>query len=176
MERSGSLAATAQGRNQWIGPMLILSLVLLVLGLTLPALSVGNFLIRKDYSLLQAVWAFWQAGNYFLFAVVGAFSVLVPAAKTLLCAYVWFAVPREHPHAIKLVRLLASLSKWSMLDVFIIAITVLVLEGSLISRADIHLGLIAFAAAVLLSTFGLRRMAALIAAERQQAAGQSRKF
>jgi paraquat-inducible protein A len=162
MERTGSLAMTVQGRDQWIGPMLILSLVLLALGLTLPALSVGNFLIRKDYSLLQAVWAFWQAGNYFLFLIVGAFSVLVPAAKTLLCTYVWFAVPCEHPQAIRLVRLLASLSKWSMLDVFIIAITVLVLEGSLISRADIHLGLIAFAAAVLFSTVGLRRMATLI--------------
>lgn len=178
MERSGSLAATAQGRDQWIGPILILSLVLLALGLSLPALSVGNFLVRKDYSLLQAVWAFWTKGNHFLFVVVGAFSVLIPAFKTLLCTYVWFAVPRHHPHAVRLVQLLATLSKWSMLDVFIIALTVLVLEGSLISAADVHVGLIAFAAAVLLSTIGLKRMAALIAGQTadQSRANQSRKF
>lgn len=165
MERSGSLAATAQGRDQWIGPILILSLVLLALGLSLPALSVGNFLVRKDYSLLQAVWAFWARGNYMLFVVVGAFSVLIPTLKTLLCAYVWFAVPSRHRHAVHLVQWLAALSKWSMLDVFIIALTVLVLEGSLISSADVHVGLIAFAAAVLLSTIGLKRMAALIASQ-----------
>jgi paraquat-inducible protein A len=163
MERKGSLAATARGRDQWIGPMLILSLILLAVGLALPALSVGNFLFRKDYSILQGVWAFWKAGKYFLFVVVGAFSVLLPAAKTLLCAFVWFAVPRAHPRAAKLVRLLAAISKWSMLDVFIIAITVLVLEGSLLSSADVHVGVIAFAAAVLLSTVAVKRMAALVA-------------
>lgn len=173
MERSGSLSATVQGRDQWIGPMLLLSLVLLALGLTLPALSIGNIFVRRDYSLLQAVWAFWTGGNYFLFVVVGAFSVLVPAAKTLLCTIIWFAVPRDHGRALRLVSLLASLSKWSMLDVFIIAITVMMLEGSLISRADVHVGIIAFAAAVLLSTVATRRMAALIG---PQAADQSRKF
>ena len=57
MERKGSLAATARGRDQWIGPMLILSLVLLAVGLALPALSVGNFLFRKDYSI-------WREAGY----------------------------------------------------------------------------------------------------------------
>jgi paraquat-inducible protein A len=163
MERKGSLAATVQGRDQWIGPMLILALALLAVGLALPALSVGNFLFRKDYSILEGVWAFWEAGKYFLFLVIGVFSVLLPATKTLLCAVIWFAVPRHHPRAARLVRLLAAISKWSMLDVFIIAITVLVLEGSLLSSADVHVGVIAFAAAVLLSTIALKRMAALMA-------------
>lgn len=167
MERKGSLAATVRGRDEWIGPMLILSLVLLAAGFMLPALSIGNVLFRKNYSILQGVWAFWLAGKYFLFVAVGAFSVLLPAAKILLCAYVWFAVPRDNPQAAKLVRLLAGLSKWSMLDVFIIALTVLVMEGSLIGTADVHVGIIAFACAVLLSTVGLQRMAALVESDRR---------
>lgn len=162
MGRAGSPAATATGRDRLIGPMLILSLVLLAVGLMLPALSVGTFLFRRDYSILQGVWAFWKAGNYFLFVIVGLFSVVLPAVKTLLCAYVWYGVPRADGRAAKLVGVLAALSKWSMLDVFIIAITVLVMEGSLLSSADIHVGLAAFAAAVLLSTIGLKRMAALM--------------
>lgn len=166
MERRGSLAATVKGRDEWIGPLLILSLVLLALGLALPALSFGNFLFRRDYSILQGVWSFWQSGKYFLFVAVGAFSVLLPAAKILLCAAIWFAVPREDPRAVKLMALLALVSKWSMLDVFIIALTVMVMEGSLIGTADIRFGIVAFAAAVLLSTFGLQRMAALVSAGR----------
>lgn len=162
MGRTGSPAATATGRDRLIGPMLVLSLALLTAGLALPALSLGTFLFRRDYSILQAVWSFWKAGNFFLFVIVGLFSVVLPAAKTLLCAYVWYGVPRVHARAAKLVRVLAALSKWSMLDVFIIAITVLVMEGSLLTSADIHVGLFSFAAAVLLSTIGLRRMAALI--------------
>ena len=163
MERQGSLAATVAGRDQWIGPLLILSLVLLAAGLALPALSVGNILYRSHYSILQGTWAFWQSGKYFLFVAVGAFSVLLPSAKILLCAFVWFAVPRGDANAAKLVRLLCLVSKWSMLDVFIIALTVLVLEGSLIGSADIHIGIVAFASAVLLSTLGLQRIAALMA-------------
>lgn len=163
MGRQGSLAATAAGGDRLVGPVLILSLVLLAAGLALPALSVGNFFFRKDYSILQGVWSFWKAGNYLLFVVVGLFSVLLPTIKTLLCTYVWFAVPRADPGAGRLVAVLAGISKWSMLDVFIIALTVLLMEGSLLTSADVHVGIVAFAAAVLLSTIGLQRMAALMA-------------
>ena len=162
MERQGSLSATVKGRDAWIGPLLILSLVLLALGLAMPALSFGNILFRRDYSILQGVWSFWHSGKYFLFVAVGVFSVLLPTAKILLCAAIWFAVPRQDDRVVKLVALLALVSKWSMLDVFIIALTVLVMEGSLIGSADIRFGLIAFAGAVLLSTFALQRMAALV--------------
>jgi paraquat-inducible protein A len=162
MGLTDSLATTATGRDRLFGPMLILSLLLLAAGLMLPALSIGNFLFRKDYSILQGVWSFWKAGNYFLFVIVGLFSVVLPVLKTLLGAYVWFAVPRGDARAAKLVGFVAALSKWSMLDVFIIALTVLVIDGSLLTSADIHIGIIAFAAAVLLSTIGLKRMAVLM--------------
>jgi paraquat-inducible protein A len=172
MGLEGSLAAMAQGRDRLIGPMLILSLILLVAGLILPALSVGSFLFRKDYSILQAVWAFWQGGSYFLFVIVGLFSVVLPGLKTLLCAYVWYGVARDNARAAKLVARLAALSKWSMLDVFIIALTVLAMEGSLFSSADVHVGIAAFAAAVLLSTIGIKRMAALMGENRARAAAK----
>lgn len=158
-----SLAAVAAGRDRLIGPLLILSLALLAAGLALPALSIGNFLVRKDYSILQGVWAFYKAGDYFLFIVVGVFSVVLPTIKTLLSSYVWFAVPRGGRRAERIVRILAGISKWSMLDVFIIAVTMLVIEGSLLTSADVHAGIFTFAAAVLLSTVAIRRMAQLMA-------------
>lgn len=170
MGLADSLATVATGRDRLIGPMLILSLVLLAAGLMLPALSVGNFLFRRDYSILLGIWSFWKAGNYFLFVIVGLFSVVLPVLKTLLGAYVWFAVPRGNARAAKLVGIVAALSKWSMLDVFIIALTVLVMEGSLLTSADIRIGLVAFAAAVLLSTIGLKSMAVLMGETRGRTA------
>ena len=53
--------------------------------------------------------------------------------------------------AARLTGALAGLSKWSMLDVFVIARVVLVVDGQLLSSADGHVGVIAFAASVVAS-------------------------
>ncbi|NBP72227.1 MAG: hypothetical protein EBU57_03380 [Alphaproteobacteria bacterium] len=48
-----------------------------------------------------------------------------------------------------------------MLDVFIIALIVLVADGRLLSSADIQIGAVAFSAAVLVSTWATRRLSLL---------------
>ena len=53
------------------------------------------------------------------------------------------------------------LSKWSMLDVFIIALIVLVADGRLLSSADIQIGAIVFSGAVLVSTWATKRLSEL---------------
>ena len=68
---------------------------------------------------------------------------------------------RDSAAARRLLAWLSVVSKWSMLDVFIIAVTVLVVDGQLLTSADIHAGIIFFAAAVLLSTFSVRQLSAL---------------
>ena len=59
-----------------------------------------------------------------------------------------------------LLRTVAAISKWSMLDVFIVALLVVALEGSLLTTADIHVGIVLFAAAVVTSTIGTHRLVA----------------
>lgn len=145
------------------GPLFALSLALLVVGLFLPAISVRVLLGWTEYSILRGVWSFFTAGNYGLFVLVGAFSVVFPLAKTLIGLYVWYAVRPASRRAARLVGVLASLSKWSMLDVFIIAVTVMVIDGSVLTAAEIHAGIFVFAAAVLLSTWAMRRLSATAA-------------
>ena len=53
---------------------------------------------------------------------------------------------------------MAALSKWSMLDVFVVAVIVVMLEGSLLSDADARPGLFLFAASVVLSTLAVQRL------------------
>ena len=55
--------------------------------------------------------------------------------------------------------LLAAVSKWSMLDVFIIALAVLVVEGNLLAAADIRFGFVLFTLSVLMSTYAIQRLA-----------------
>lgn len=125
---------------------------MLALGLALPSLHLVSLgLFAQEYSLLSAILAFWQKQHYSLFALLLCFTVVFPLAK--IAAGLWLFY-RASPNPQKLrgwVGLLSTLSKWSMLDVFIIAVLVLALEGSLITAASLGVGIALFAGSVLLS-------------------------
>lgn len=161
-KRNTTLAASARGSDRLVGFWLLAAAVLLGAGLFLPAVTLRQFYVfEKQYSLAEGVFSFAEAGDWFLFVVVFAFSILFPIAKILVCLALWFVVPSDAPITGKLSGWLATVSKWSMLDVFIIALMVLLVDGHLLSSADIHAGVVAFTAAVLLSTYAARRIGAL---------------
>jgi paraquat-inducible protein A len=159
-----TLAARSAGADRLVGVWLVLAAALLAAGLFLPAVTVRKlFVLSREYSLSEAVFAFLDAGEVFLFAVTFAFTIAFPVAKVAVCLALWFVVRGGSASAARLVRILAGLSKWSMLDVFIIALVVLVVDGQLLSSADVHAGVIAFTAAVVLSTYAVRRISVLLA-------------
>ena len=73
----------------------------------------------------------------------------------------WFFLDATGSYARPVLGWLAMLSKWSMLDVFIIALIVLVADGRLLSSADIQIGAIVFSGAVLVSTWATKRLSEL---------------
>ena len=156
-----TLAAQSRGADRLVGIWLMLAAGLLAAGLFLPAVSVHRFFLTKEYSLAEDVFGFLASGDWFLFLVTFVFSILFPVGKIAVCLTLWFFVRRDHPVTARLSGWLSALSKWSMLDVFIIALVVLLLNGQLLSSADVHSGVIAFTAAVLLSTYAARRINAL---------------
>lgn len=155
---SATLATLSRGADRLVGAWLVLAGGLLAAGLFLPAISVRRLFLTEEYSLAEGVFAFLAAGDWFLFLITFAFSILFPVGKIAVCLALWFFVRRDHPLTARLSGWLSALSKWSMLDVFIIALVVLLLNGRLLSSADVHYGVIAFTAAVLLSTYAARRI------------------
>lgn len=156
------LARTAQGRDRLTGPALLLSLPLLVAGLALPSLHFTNlWVIEAEYSLWRAIWAFYEKRHFSLFALLLAFTVVAPLAKSLFGLWLFYLADAATARSHRLVHTLSALSKWSMLDVFIVAILVLALEGSLLTATDLGLGLAMFAAAVVLSGWAYGRLARL---------------
>lgn len=139
------------------------SLVLLAAGLVVPAITIHRFVFVREYSLLESILAFARSGQYFLFAVTFLFSIVLPVAKIGICLVLW---QRRDDCGTGTRRLLAALSvasKWSMLDVFVIALVVVVVDGSLLSSADVRAGTVLFTSAVLLSMFATHRLSAVIA-------------
>jgi len=147
-------------KRDWISGILLISAApLLVVGLWMPVISVRSMLVfHQEFSLLDGVIAFLRGGDYFLFAVVGLFTVLLPALKIGTALMVW-TLGLTHGWAPRLVSLFEKISRWSMLDVLVVALTILFLEGSLVTRADIGLGIVLFGGAVILSTIATHRLA-----------------
>lgn len=157
-----SLASQSTGADRLVGPALLLSLPLLLAGLILPSLHFQNlWVLNQDYSLWSAAWTFWEKQHYSLFAVLFAFTVVLPIAKVLLGLWVFYGADAANLPARRWLQPLSALAKWSMLDVFIVAVVILALEGSLLTAASLGLGIALFAAAVVLSGWGYGRLARL---------------
>lgn len=157
----GPLSRRAAGFDRLLGPLLVVSLAALILGLLLPAITIRSLGFARDYSLLDSVVAFLDDGDWFLFLVVLLFTMLFPLVKIGTGLALWYTLDGSHETARRALRVLGALSKWSMLDVFVIALVVLVADGRLLTSADIGVGAIVFSAAVLLSTWLIWRLARL---------------
>ena len=93
------------------------------------------------YSIVGAVFAFLDGGRYVLFAIVFFFSLAFPSAKILIALWAWVLAGRDQDRMRRVMALFAAVSKWSMLDVFIIALTVLVaIRSVLLATAVDHAG------------------------------------
>lgn len=125
----------------------------------MPAVSVTSFvLFGKTYSIVDGVLAFWSDGRYGLFVLVFLFSVVLPLGKVAVGIWAWLAAADPGSLPDRLLRAAAWISRWSMLDVCIVALLVVALEGSLLTTADIHAGLVLFAAGVVVSTVATHRL------------------
>jgi len=159
---SQPLRQAAAGADRLVGPGLLLCLPLLAAGLVLPSLYFQNlWVLNQTYSLWGAAWTFWDKGHYSLFAVLFGFTVVLPLAKVLLGLWVFYGADAAGLPAKRWLHPLSAMAKWSMLDVFIVAVMILALEGSLVTAASLGLGIALFAAAVVLSGWAYGRLARL---------------
>ncbi|NWG47351.1 MAG: paraquat-inducible protein A [Alphaproteobacteria bacterium] len=142
--------------------LLVLALAALLAGLVLPALSVKTFWVFADHiAILQGIMTFFREGQAFLGALILVLSVVFPIGKILFgLIAIWLFRP-ESALFRGVLGLLSILARWSMTDVFLLALVVLVLDGQIVTAADLRLGAAAFATGVVLSSLGIWRLESL---------------
>jgi paraquat-inducible protein A len=141
--------------------------VTLAVGLHLPVVTLRTGLARDSYSVLGGIADLARSGEVLLALIVLAFSVVFPIAKLGALALVLFRpVPAER--RAQLVRTLEALGRWSMLDVFVVAILIGAVHLGILSQAYAERGVYVFAAGILLSMFATRSVQRLLSAERQR--------
>ena len=133
-------------------PVLILvSIALLAAGLSLPILIVKQLWIFKNtFSILTGIQALWVEKYYLLAIVIAAFSIVFPIIKLASLILIWF-LPLSKELRQRILTWLEILGKWSMLDVFVVAVTIVVVKLGVIASAQPQTGLYCFALAIITS-------------------------
>ena len=141
------------GRRGWlIVAMLVCAFGLYFAGLFRPFTEVTKLWIFQDeVSVIGGMVSLWEAGEFFLFAILFVFTVTFPAVKILALLAIWLVPGLTRESAQSMFRFVSNLGKWSMLDVFVVAILVLLLRSGSIAEIAIRDGVFLFTSSVLLT-------------------------
>ena len=157
-----SIAAQVKGPDRAIGTLLLLSAILLILGWFAPVMTVNRLVLLEDQiSIFDGLVTFALHGELFLLTIVFVFSVLFPALKLILAYLLWCRADVSDDKFRRRLSWIGSLGKWSMTDVFLVALIVAAVKVSLISDIHLHWGLYSFSASILLSMLALTRLSTL---------------
>lgn len=117
------------------------------MGLTYPLfMSEKFFYFDSTFDFFNSLQLFWELKEYFLFFIVLIFTLVFPATK-----YVFFILNRLLDKQ-WMAALLSKITKWSMLDVFVVAVMLLAFKmDSGIIQFKIEVGTYYIAVSVLLS-------------------------
>ncbi|MBL8905132.1 MAG: paraquat-inducible protein A [Rhizobiales bacterium] len=143
-----SFARRAQGLDRLVLPLLILALIALPFTWFLPLFRTELLIfLDNEVTVIGAARTLYKA-DLLLFAVIVVFGMAVPAAKLATLLYAWAMLPREKARG--WIGGLNKISKFSMLDIFLIAVTIVGLKGVGLGKVEIAHGLYAFAGVVLM--------------------------
>lgn len=159
-----ALAAHLAGPDRLIGPALVLAAGLLVAGWFLPILTVQEFWwIEDQVSIATGLVALIEDGDYFVFAVILVFTVAFPVVKIATAYALLFHVDLRAPGLPRWLDRIDAMGKWSMLDVFVVALMVVAIKMHWLAEVVVHPGIWVFGAAILIAMLAVRRLVTLTA-------------
>ena len=137
--------------------------VTLFLGLITPILMVtihkeveylGDIVLSfESKGVIGSIVKLYESGDIVVALVILLFSVVVPGLKVLSLLFVSIFMESNFAHSI--VKFFKMIGKWSMVDVFVVAVFLVYLTANKgdVSRAEVEVGLYFFLAYVIVSMF-----------------------
>ncbi|MET0105884.1 MAG: paraquat-inducible protein A [Sedimenticola sp.] len=132
--------------------LLICAGLMLYIGLTAPMITIEKFIfISNSFSVTSGVMELYRNGETLLFLIIGIFSVVLPIMKLLLLFMLINLLEKQSQRMKRYLHLMHDYGRWSMLDVFVVAVMVVSVKLDAIAKVYVHSGLYAFGAAVILT-------------------------
>lgn len=119
---------------QWTLAFLLTAIVLYVPANVLPIMVTAEFGQVESSTIIQGVLLLLHHGSYPTAAIIFIASVLVPVAKIIALGWLCLTVARRSPHnpheRERLYRITEFVGRWSMVDVFVVALLVALVQVS----------------------------------------------
>ena len=137
-----------RSKHLFVNLLLILALLCFAIGIYLPVFTLTKLLVfNNTVSILSGLWQLVAEGQYLIFILIFSFSILLPITKLSILAFAWNSHKSTHH---KKLQWLEKVGRWSMLDVFVVALLIVTVKLGVLASVEIHPGLYYFTAAVLL--------------------------
>ncbi len=131
--------------------LLALAVGALAAGLILPTIEMKELVFKKtSFSIMAGIRTLYEERYYFLAAVIFVFSIVFPILKLTALSMLWL-VPMTARVRETAIEWLEVAGKWSMLDVFVVALMIIVTKSSGLVKAKPLAGIYWFMASVVLS-------------------------
>ena len=134
---------------------LVAAMVLYVPANILPVMESESFFGSQRDTIMSGVVYLWTTGSWPLAIIVFVASIMVPLLKMISLLTVLIAVHRGvrvHRHDLaRLYRLLEVIGRWSMLDIYVVAILVTLVHMQFLATVTPGKGAVAFGAVVVLT-------------------------
>lgn len=122
--------------------LLFTALILYIPANTLPIMSTELFGSSEPNTIMGGVISLWESGSYPVSLIIFVASILIPVAKLVVLARLTYAVQfnelNNPARQIRYYRFIEFIGRWSMIDVFVVAILVALIQ--LGSTLSIHPG------------------------------------
>ncbi len=138
-----------------INLLLLVALASLIIGVTSPLLTLEKlYFFENTVTLFTTVTGLLAQKEWFLFFVIAIFSLCIPIIKVASLMLILNLEYKKGSFLDKALHVIETLGKWSMLDVFVVALLLVSVKLGVLAKVDVHYGLYVFAISVLL-TMGL---------------------
>jgi paraquat-inducible protein A len=146
-------------RRTWA--LLIAASLLYIPANLLPVMHTATLTDTQDNTIMSGVIYFWTSGEWPLALIVLVASIVVPVLKISVLALLLITARRRsswRPHErTALYRIIQRIGRWSMLDVFVVTLTVALVRFQSFAEVTAGPGVIAFGSVVILTLLAARQ-------------------
>ncbi len=134
---------------------LVAAVILYIPANALPVMESGGLYLAQSDTIWSGVVYLWTTGSWMLSAIVFTASIVIPAAKLVSLSWLAAAVQRRSARdplrRAKLYRATAYIGRWSMVDIFVGAVLVGLVQFKAFASIVPGPGAVFFAAVVVLT-------------------------
>jgi paraquat-inducible protein A len=154
--RCGTPLHARKPHSLLVGWMLLsIASVLYIPANTLPVIESGSIFGFQSDTIMSGVLFLWRTGDAPLAAIIFIASIVIPLAKLFIVGFLLFAAQRRslwNPRRrAGLHRFMSVIGRWSMVDIFVGAMLVALVQFKTVAQIQPGPGAIAFGAVVVLT-------------------------